>query len=260
MELTYSAYLKLDQLLNSQQPLSPDEHDEMLFIVIHQSYELWFKQLLHEKELLNQSLTGGCEFQAMATLRRMLSILKTVVNQVDILETMTPLSFAAFRSRLSTASGFQSWQFRLLEFYLGFRDASRLRSYPESSEEFRSLHKALHEPSLFENFLFFVSEHYNSDIPEDILNRDRTQPYQGDIRVVPLLLNLYKEHPTFRMLCEMLTDFDEGFQEWRYRHVKMVERTIGYKNGTGGSEGVSYLRKSIFLQAFPDLWNIRSDF
>ena len=260
LELTYSKYLKLDELLNAQKPLSPGEHDEMLFVVIHQSYELWFKQILHESRLLNHSLSEGGGFQAMSTIKRMLVILKTIVGQIDILETMTPLSFASFRSRLDNSSGFQSAQFRQLEFYLGKKDSDKLHHYEQGSPEHLGLESALKAPTLFDHFLQFLSKSYGVPVPVDILDRDKSIVYKGDDRLLPLLLNIYQNNPSGKILCELLVDFDEGFQEWRYRHVKMVERTIGFKKGTGGSSGVSYLQKSLFQPAFPDLWNVRNSF
>jgi len=260
MSLTYSSYLKLDELLNAQTPKTSSEHDEMLFIIIHQSYELWFKQILHEKNLLNHSFSENREFQAIATLKRMLAILKSIVGQIDILETMTPLSFASFRDRLENSSGFQSWQFRLLEFYLGRKDQGKLKNYPEGSKEHTDLLEALEQPALFDHFLHFIHKFYDSKVPEDILNRDVKKPYQADERLLPVFLSIYKQNPPLQMLCELLVDLDEGFQEWRYRHVKMVERTIGHKSGTGGSAGIDYLKKSLFQSAFPDLWAVRSKF
>lgn len=260
MELTYSKYLKLDELLNAQKPLSPGEHDELLFVVIHQSYELWFKQILHESNLLNHSLSEGREFQAMSTLKRMLVILKTIVGQIDILETMTPLSFASFRSRLDNSSGFQSAQFRQLEFYLGKKGSEKLKHYEHNSQEYNSLVAALSAPTLFDHFLQFLARSYKVPVPDDILRRDKSKIYSGDERLLPLLLNIYQNNPSGKILCELLVDFDEGFQEWRYRHVKMVERTIGFKKGTGGSSGVTYLQKSLFQPVFPDLWNVRNHF
>jgi tryptophan 2,3-dioxygenase len=214
--LTYSRYLHLDELLNSQRPLS-DEHDELLFIVVHQVYELWFKQLLHELIRLQDRLERGDTAHALHTLKRILTILKVVVAQIDVLETMTPREFTSFRARLEAASGFQSAQFRQLEAIVG--------------------------PSLFDSFVAYL----------------RSQGYDVDVDdVQPVLLEAYRRDGEPAQIAERLVDLDEGLQEWRYRHVKMVERTIGDKPGTGGSSGTRYLMSTLLKPAFPDLWAIRS--
>jgi tryptophan 2,3-dioxygenase len=214
--LTYSRYLALDDLLRAQRPLS-EEHDELLFIVVHQVYELWFKQLLHELAHLRARLEDGDSAHALHTLKRILTILKVVVAQVDVLETMTPRQFLSFRSRLERASGFQSAQFRRLEAVVG--------------------------PSLFGSFVAYLERQGYADAAGDV---------QGAV------LAAYRDDGEPAQVAERLVDLDEGLQEWRYRHVKMVERTIGDKAGTGGSTGVEYLRSTLFRPAFPDLWAIRS--
>jgi tryptophan 2,3-dioxygenase len=214
--LTYGRYLALDELLAAQRPRS-DEHDELLFIVVHQVYELWFKQLLHELTYLQARLEDGDTAHALHTLQRILTILKVVVAQIDVLETMTPRQFTSFRARLAAASGFQSVQFRALEAIVG--------------------------PALFASFVVYL----------------RGQGYAVDADgAQPALLAAYRDDGEPAQIAERLVDLDEGLQEWRYRHVKMVERTIGDKPGTGGSTGVEYLRSTLFHPAFPDLWAIRS--
>jgi tryptophan 2,3-dioxygenase len=240
--LTYSSYLALDQILGAQHPRS-DEHDELLFIVIHQVYELWFKELLHELAALQRHLADGRTPQALHTLRRTLTILKVAVAQIDVLETMTPREFTSFRTRLDAASGFQSAQFRELEAVLGRRDASVFRHYPEGSRERARIEAAMSRPSLFDSFLTYL--------------RAAGYPVADDVR--PTLLAVYRADGGEAQVAECLVDLDEGLQEWRYRHARMVERTIGDKSGTGGSSGTAYLRGTIFHPFFPDLWAVRSD-
>jgi tryptophan 2,3-dioxygenase len=258
---TYSNYLRLEELLNLQTPASGKggeaEHDEMLFIVIHQVYELWFKQVLHELDLLIRALEGNDRPTAFATFKRILTIFKTLVAQVDILETMTPVSFSSFRYRLDSASGFQSAQFRQVEYALGHRNPAALRRMPEGSEEQRRLEELLGRRSLYDAFLYNL--HLNGHpIPEEILQRDISQPVPEDEQVREVLIRIYREDPSSRDLCERMVDLDEGLQEWRYRHVKMVQRTIGTKRGTGGSPGAEYLANTL-KPLFPDLWTIRAE-
>ncbi|MDB5974190.1 MAG: tryptophan 2,3-dioxygenase, partial [Nevskia sp.] len=254
--LTYSEYLKLDGLLQQQQPLSA-EHDELLFIVIHQVYELWFKQCLHELRYLRSAFTAGDTPHALATLKRTLTILKTLVGQVDILETMTPLSFNAFRSRLQASSGFQSFQFRAVEFLLGHKRTSALENYPQDSRERTELQQLMTEPSIYDTFLHYLQAN-GVAVPAAALQRDPAQPTVADEAVQQALLTVYRTLPFQAQVCERLVDLDEGLQEWRYRHVKMVERTIGAKPGSGGSSGAAYLRNTLFTPLFPDLWAIRA--
>ena len=213
--LTYGRYLALDEVLGAQRPRS-DEHDELLFIVVHQVYELWFKQLLHELAHLQSRLVDGDTPHAARTLRRVLTILKVAVAQIDVIETMSPRQFTSFRDRLDASSGFQSWQFREIEAVLG-RD-------------------------LWPAFLAYLARHdYDTDRPAD-----------------GLLVEVYADDGGPAQVAELLVDLDEGLQEWRYRHVKMVERTIGDKAGTGGSSGADYLRSTLFRPVFPALWSVRS--
>jgi len=257
MALTYGKYLKLDQLLSAQQPLSEGpEHDEMLFIVIHQVYELWFKQVLHEVQRVGKALESGDTHHALATLKRVLTIFKTLVAQVDILETMTPMSFNSFRHRLDTASGFESVQFRQVEFALGHRRPAAVDHYPAGSTERNVLARASRAPTLWDSFLRYL-EGQGFDVPKSLLERDVADPIEPSEAMQELLLKAYREDALVSQVCERLVDLDEGLQEWRYRHVKMVERTIGTKTGSGGSSGAEYLRSTLFRPLFPDLWAIR---
>ncbi len=260
MALNYSSYLKVEELLQLQQPLAdPPQHDEMLFIVIHQTYELWFRQLLHELDRLGGLFERGELFPAIAAFKRVRTIMKTLVGQLDILETMTPLSFASFRDRLETASGFQSTQFRELEFLLGFKRADALRYMEPDWPGTARARRRYEEPTLIDRFYRFLG-FQGVGIPRDLLERDVREPNAPHEGVQEGVLRLYRERPDLAILFESMTDFDEGLQEWRYRHVKIVERTIGAKKGTGGSPGVAFLKKSLFHAVFPDLWAIRHEF
>jgi tryptophan 2,3-dioxygenase len=253
--MTYGSYLALDEILGAQRTRS-DEHDEMLFIVIHQVYELWFKQLLHELVALQRWLADGRTPQVLHTLRRVLTILKVVVAQIDVLETMTPRQFTSFRARLDASSGFQSAQFRELEAVLGRRDSRVFRHYPAGAARER-ISAAMSRPSLFDSFLRYLAVS-GYDVPADALDRDVREPVAEVPGVRAVLLAVYADDGNAAQVAERLVDLDEGVQEWRYRHVKMVERTIGDKSGTGGSSGAAYLRTTI-SPAFPDLWAIRSE-
>ncbi|MFP5304633.1 MAG: tryptophan 2,3-dioxygenase [Gammaproteobacteria bacterium] len=256
--LTYSSYLRLDELLALQSPRSDGpEHDELLFIIVHQVYELWFRQILHETDALTRALHDAHTDAVLATLKRILTILKTLVAQVDILETMTPLSFNAFRTRLEAASGFQSAQFRALELRLGYKRPQVVDAHPEGSPGRALVEAAWRAPSLYDHFLRYLAAQ-GQPVPQTLLARDPTQPYPGSEAVQQLLVGIYRGGGFVAQVCERLVDLDEGLQEWRYRHVKMVERTIGFKPGTGGSSGAEYLRATLFKPLFPDLWAIRS--
>lgn len=254
--LTYTSYLALDEVLAAQRPRS-DEHDELLFIVIHQVYELWFKQLLHELELLQRCLEKGDTPHSVRTLRRVLTILKVVVAQIDVLETMTPRQFTSFRARLDASSGFQSGQFRELEAVLGRRDKRMLAPYAKDSVAYQRIEAALSRPALFDSFLRYLAGS-GYDIPADHLNRDVRTQWTEDEDVQRVLVQVYADDSGQSTVADLLVDLDEGMQEWRYRHVKMVERTIGGKSGTGGSAGAAYLRTTLFHAMFPDLWAVRS--
>jgi tryptophan 2,3-dioxygenase len=257
MDLTYADYLHLEQLLQLQQPRSrPPEHDEILFIVVHQSYELWFKLQLHELEKICRDFTNDHLYGAIATFKRARTIMKVMVEQMDILDTMTPMSFNSFRDRLETASGFQSYQFREFEFLLGYKRPQLLRFHQPGSTAYERLVKRLHERSVVDHFYDFLGQH-GVTIPPELRGRDVTLATVANETVEEGILRLYKGQPHMEILFELMTDFDEGFQEWRYRHVKLVERSIGSKRGTGGSLGVEFLKQSLFLPVFPDLWAIR---
>ena len=256
--VTYGSYLRVDDLLELQQPRSTGpEHDELLFIVIHQVYELWFKELLHELDRVRQLLTADDTHRAQHTLKRILTILKVLVAQLDILETMTPLEFKSFRERLEAASGFQSDQFRQIEFVLGAKNDKAIGRFPEGSRARGALERRYAEPTVWDAFLHYLARE-GYPIPAAHLAREVTAPATPSPEIQEVLITLYRRDPKNAELCERLVDLDEGMQEWRYRHVKMVERTIGTKPGTGGSTGAEYLRNTIGPSLFPDLWEIRA--
>ena len=258
LPLTYARYLKLDTLLGLQQPASdPPEHDETLFIVIHQVYELWFRLLLHEFEKIRRDFTQGELFEAIATWKRVRMVLKTLVAQIDVLETMTPMSFLTFRDRLEAASGFQSVQFREMEFMLGHKRPEMIERLPAGDPARAVLERRLTDRSLVDHFYDFLAG-LGVAIPEPLRKRDVRAPSEPEAAIQEALVKLYRERPDVAILLELMTDFDEGMQEWRYRHVMMVQRTIGNKIGTGGSLGAEYLKRTLFLPVFPDLWLIRN--
>ena len=256
--LTYSSYLKVNELLELQKPVSDGpEHDEMLFIIIHQTYELWFKQLIHEFKRAITLMQEEKLFETLAVLGRIRTIYKTLVAQIDILETMTPLQFNSFRGRLESSSGFQSSQFRKVEAILGRRDSSMISQFDPATKDHKEIIELLNKPSLWDSVLKLLSLR-NHNIPQEIINRDVTKQYVINQDVEKAILNAYKTDSEASLLLEQLVDIDEGQQEWRYRHVKMVERTIGAKIGTGGSSGAPYLISTLFQPTMPELWSVRS--
>ena len=266
--ITYISYLKVDELLELQQPESDGEHDEMLFIIIHQTYELWFKQMLHEIAEVQKTLEAGSSHRSLAILGRVRTIMKTCVGQLDILETMTPLQFNTFRGRLQSSSGFQSAQFREFEAVLGRRDQAGAEKGSgmgmaehliEGSPARARVESAMNRASLWDSALIYLDGRGHK-MPAEVLNRDVSVGYTDHEGVQEVLLAVHRNDPEAAMVCESLVDLDEGLQEWRYRHVKMVERTIGHKMGSGGSSGVGYLSSTLFRPVFADLWAIRSRF
>jgi tryptophan 2,3-dioxygenase len=243
--VTYSGYLRLDDLLACQVPRS-GEHDELLFIVIHQVYELWFKQLLHELVRLRTVLAAGDAPAAMATLRRILAILKTVVAQIDVLETLTPTGFLAFRDRLDASSGFQSAQFREVEFVSGLKDERFVADLAAGSDERDRLERRLREPTVWDGFVTMMQAH-GFPMPDD----------DAEARAASLVAMAREQGEVFAV-SEGLMDHDKALARWRFLHVLMVEREIGAKRGTGGSSGVGYLRSTLDKRCFPELWGLRS--
>jgi tryptophan 2,3-dioxygenase len=256
--MEYSEYLQLPALLSLQRPLSDGpEHDETLFIVVHQVYELWFKQILHELDHLQERLAKSDLPRAEHALRRILTILKTLVAQLDVLETMTPLEFASFRHRLEAGSGLSSRQFREIELALGRRPRAVLERFAPGSADRATLERRWAAPSLWDAFVRWLAARGHA-VPAALLARDVREPVAPHPELQRALIGVYRSDLEAARLCERLVDLDEGLQEWRYRHVKMVERTIGNKPGTGGSSGAAYLHGTLFAPVFPDLWLIRS--
>jgi tryptophan 2,3-dioxygenase len=256
--VTYQSYLHLDTLLSLQVPRSEGpEHDEMLFIVIHQVYELWFKEVLHELQHVADLFSSDKPHRAQHTLKRILTILKVLVAQLDILETMTPLEFLSFRARLEAASGFQSNQFRQIEFLLGAKNQSALARFPEGSPGRLALERQYRQPTVWDAFLRYLARE-GYPVPDSHLARDYSKPIEPTPEIQQILLDVYRRDVKSAEICERLVDLDEGIAEWRYRHVRMVERTIGNKPGTGGSRGAAYLQSTVGRNLFPDLWEIRS--
>ncbi len=255
----YQTYLKIGELLSLQQPLSR-AHDETLFIIVHQVYELWFKCMLHELEHAGRLLSEDQPDRAASTLKRALKIVKVLVSQLDIMETMTPLEFVAFRERLGASSGFQSAQFREIEFILGYKRPSVVELFPEDSAERKRLEARIASPTLWDEFVGLLARSGYS-IPAPTLRKWMSQPVGTDPDVQAALIRVYREDPKFTAFCESLVDLDEGMQEWRYRHLRMVQRTIGTRKGTGGSSGAEYLLSTVLAGPFfPDLWEVRDRF
>jgi len=247
-KLSYGSYLQVNELLSLQRPLSqPAHHDEMLFIVIHQVYELWFKQILHELEAVMRDLDDDALLRVSKHFRRIDTIQRLLEQQIDVLETMTPQEFNQFRDNLNPASGFQSIQFREIEFLCGLRQVEKLK-YIELNEEQRSrLERRLAETSLYDKVRALLTRRgFSADSHDDLLESFR-RIYTGESAYYDLYL-----------LCEELIEFDERLLLWRGRHVRMVERMIGAKKGTGGSLGAAYLATTLDQRVFPELWEVRT--
>lgn len=256
--INYNRYLRIDELLSLQEPESdPPEHDETLFIIIHQVYELWFKELLHELDELVDHLDANQLPEGGHQLKRVLTIFDVLLAQIDVLETMTPMEFLSFRSFLANSSGFQSAQFRELEFVLGLKNNEAKERFADNEREHGNLCRRWEAPTLWDAVLRYIDRQGHS-MPSDIINRDVTELLWESEPVQEALIDIYRNDPSLTPLLEGLLDLDEALQTWRFRHVMMVQRTIGTKRGTGGSDGVEYLKTTLFRPAFPDLWNIRT--
>lgn len=259
--LTYEKYLYVDELLKLQHTLSqPEEHEETLFIIIHQVYELWFKQILHEMTLCCRELKEGHLMRVMHALKRIQTIQKILVQQIDVLETMPPDDFNRFRGHLNPASGFQSAQFREVEFRLGLKDASYLSFHQHHPENQKRLNAALEQPSLYDYFLHMLHDR-GYKIPRELLERDVKTAHVPNEALTEVFHEIYRhpyENSEIYVLLESLMDLDENFILWRYRHMAMVERIIGTVRGTGGSSGARYLGTTLRKQAFPEIWDVRN--
>jgi tryptophan 2,3-dioxygenase len=260
--MTYSGYLHLDQLLAAQEPLSnPPHHDEMLFIIQHQTSELWFKLAIHELRAGIDFLKKGDLEPCFKVLARVKNIQAQLYNQWSVLSTLTPTEYAQFRGVLGPASGFQSLQYRIVEFLLGAKDKRMLQFHSHRPADLSQLDAALKTPSIYDEFLRYLSRR-GLPIPREVLERDITEPMDFSPAVVAAIKQVYTDVERWwdaYEMCEKLVDVDEQFALWRFRHVKIVERIIGYKTGTGGSSGVPFLRKLVELNFFPELWAVRTE-
>jgi tryptophan 2,3-dioxygenase len=257
--LSYSQYLKLDQLLGAQQPLSY-HHDEMLFITLHQVSELWMKLALHEISSAIDCVRRDDLDPSFKMLERVARIQGQLLQAWDVLATITPSDYSAFRNSLGTSSGFQSYQYRLLEFSIGNKNPDVIGVFRSEPEVYSRLERALRSPSIYDETLRLLSRR-GLEIPQSYIDRDFTQPYEPSKAVAAAWLSVYhnseKEWDLYE-LAERLVDLDYKFQLWRFSHMKTVEKIIGYKRGTGGTGGVSYLAKALELKFFPELWTIRT--
>lgn len=258
--MSYSDYLSLDAILNAQHPRSP-AHDEMLFIVQHQTSELWMKLMLHELRAAIRCVAEDELASAFKMLARVSRIMEQLVHAWDVLATMTPPEYSAMRPYLGSSSGFQSWQYRCIEFALGNKNAAMLKPHAHRPELLAEVEAAWRAPSLYDEALRLLSRR-GFAIPADHVERDWTRPYECSDGVEQVWLTIYrdpKQHWELYQLGEELTDLEDAFRLWRFRHVTTVERVIGFKRGTGGTGGVSYLRKMLDVVLFPEIWKLRTD-
>jgi len=258
--MSYSDYLSLDAILNAQHPRSP-AHDEMLFIVQHQTSELWMKLMLHELRAAIRCIAEDELASAFKMLARVSRIMEQLVHAWDVLATMTPPEYSAMRPYLGSSSGFQSWQYRCIEFALGNKNAAMLKPHAHRPELLAEVDAAWRSPSLYDEALRLLARR-GFAIPADHVERDWTRPYESSDGVEQAWLTIYrdpKQHWELYQLGEELTDLEDAFRLWRFRHVTTVERVIGFKRGTGGTGGVSYLRKMLDVVLFPEIWKLRTD-
>ncbi|UOD83216.1 tryptophan 2,3-dioxygenase [Paenarthrobacter ureafaciens] len=260
--MSYGSYLDLDRLLSSQHPVSkPEHHDELLFIIQHQTSELWLKLILHElleaRRLFDQDNLG----KALKCIARVKAIQRTMTEQWSVLGTLTPREYAQFRGFLGNSSGFQSYQYRGVEFLLGNKNRGMLRVFESDSEAHALLSTLLSEPTLYDSFLAVLAR-AGYDIPADVLHRDTSEPWVFHKELVPVFQKIYESDDTpwgLYEACEDLVDVEDNFQAWRFRHLRTVQRTIGFKVGTGGSSGVDFLKRALDLTFFPELYAVRTE-
>lgn len=259
-QMTYGEYLQLDKILSAQKRLS-GHHDEMLFIIIHQASELWMKLILHEMNAAIKSIEENDLSTAQKRLARVSKTQSQIINAWDVLSTMTPSEYMEFRNSLGQASGFQSFQYRMIEFSLGYKADHVLKIYQKNPELYQSLSVAFRSPGIYD---VTIRALHRAGLPidEDILNRDVTKKYHENDSVHAAWLTVYrkpKKYWELYELAEKLVDIEDWLQQWRFRHMKTVERIIGFKTGTGGSSGVHYLKKVLDQRFFPELWDIRTE-
>lgn len=258
-DLSYGRYLRMDTLLDAQAPLT-DEHDEMMFIIIHQASELWMKLCLHELEAAIALVKADQTRPAMKNLARIARIQEQLTQSWSVLATMTPADYMRFRDKLGQSSGFQSWQYRCMEYRLGNKNKKMARVFAREPAAQERVLAALNAPSLYDEALRFAARQ-GFDLPEDVLDRDWSQEYQPSEAVEALWREVYLDTERWWELyefAEKLVDLEQKFQQWRFNHMKTVERIIGFRRGTGGTAGVSYLVKALDLRLFPELWTVRT--
>ncbi len=259
--LSYDGYLGLDKILNAQLPLSdPAHHDEMLFIIQHQTAELWFKLIIHELKAANQLLRQDDAAPCLKIMARVKMIQQQLFDQWAVLETLTPSEYIQFRDVLGSASGFQSFQYRSVEFLLGNKNAQLLKLFAHQPDQQAELKTVLNAPSIYDEFLMFLNRQ-GFDLAVELVERDWSEPHAFSDQLVEVLVEIYRDperYWTEYALCERLIDVEESFQLWRFRHLKSVERIIGYKKGTGGSSGVGFLQRALDLKFFPELLEVRT--
>jgi tryptophan 2,3-dioxygenase len=259
--LTYAGYLGLDRLLDAQVPHSkPEHHDEMLFIIQHQVSELWMKLIIHELSAAMRLIAADDPGPVSKILARVKQVQRQMAEQWTVLSTLTPAEYAQFRGVLRAASGFQSLQYRLMEFLLGNKNGDMLRVFAYDPQGQDRLRHALESPSLYDEFLLFLARR-GHEVPQRHLERDWREPHRRDPELVPVFKRIYDNTEQFWLeyeLCEKMVDVEESFQLWRFRHLQTVERIIGHKHGTGGSSGVGFLKKALDLTFFPELMDVRT--
>jgi tryptophan 2,3-dioxygenase len=259
--MSYGDYLRLDRLLSAQQPQSdPPLHDELLFIIQHQTSELWLKLMVHELRSARRLLRADDLAPALKRMARIKHIQHVLTDQWTVLATMTPSEYAEIRPFLATSSGFQSAQYREVEFLLGNKDADMVEVFAHDPQSQLELETLLHEPSLYDEFLAFLSRQGYA-VPEELLDRDWSKPYRLNPDLVDTFAKVYAaphDHWGVYETCEELLDIEDNFQDWRFRHLQVVQRTIGHKTGTGGSTGVDFLRRALDLTFFPELFAVRT--
>lgn len=259
--MSYGSYLQLDRLLAAQVPITdPEHHDELLFIIQHQTSELWLKLVIHEL-LSARELIANDELQvALKRIARVKHIQKQLTDQWSVLATLTPTEYAEFRGYLGNSSGFQSYQYRAVEFLLGNKNAGMLKVFESNPVAHEMLEKILHEPTVYDEFLRYLSRH-GHEVPREVLDRDVTKGYSMNEELVETFRRIYAEPNKYWLeyeTCEEFVDLEDNFQLWRFRHVKTVQRIIGMKRGTGGSSGVAFLWKALDLTFFPELFEVRT--
>jgi len=259
---TYADYLCLDRLLDAQHPLSdPPHHDELLFIIQHQTSELWFKLTLHELRAACAHIRRNMLDPCFKILARVKMIQRQLFEQWGVLETLTPSEYGKFRHVLGPASGLQSAQYRAIEYILGNKNAALLEIFKHDARAYQALKSVLESPSIYDEFLMHLRRRGHA-VPDACIARDWSQPYQRNPALIPVFKAIYDaphEHWDAYNMCEKLVDVEENFLLWRFRHVKTVERIIGYKRGTGGSSGVAFLKQALDLTFFPELFDVRTE-